>query len=192
MHRTIFVLALGSAVACGGNAASSDYDDPREPSGGAGGLASGGADPTGGAPSGGGGTGGVAPLTGGVPGAGGTIVEEPCEVVPPVKGMTPCDPLDPIATCPEGGACAPYSRFPKEGECGATVYGTYCARAGQATQGEICGSGNGELCAPGYLCVVGATGGPRCAKLCSVFEPDVCPPGLICGETDVLNYGVCY
>lgn len=124
--------------------------------------------------------------------SGGAFVETRCEDLPPEQGRMECDPMDPINTCPlSGTGCYPYARFPRDGECGATIYGSYCVPSGTGDQGAICGVNN-DYCAPGFLCVVGATGGPRCAKLCNVFSPDTCAEGLVCGETDVLDYGVCY
>jgi hypothetical protein len=74
--------------------------------------------------------------------------------------------------------------------CDAESYGALCLPAGSGGQGALCGDGTDD-CAPGYICVIGAHAGKRCAKLCSFAGGDECPLGMICGDTDIEGYGVC-
>jgi len=114
------------------------------------------------------------------PGCDGGVVMPP----PPPE----CDPYDP-ATCPPGAGCYPYAIYP-EGSCGDEVYSTYCAPAGPGMQGDHCLTGTD--CAGGYHCFV--TGeGTQCLLLCDQTRvPPLCPPGRICGGTDLMGYGACY
>lgn len=124
-------------------------------------------------------------------GTGGTPYVEPeCPDVEPVPAELECDPLDPLVGCGDGMGCYPYFDYP-EGDCGAPTFGAYCAFADTGEQGDFCGGTLG-YCAPGYMCVVGAAGGARCVKTCALDGSTECPDGLICGETDVRGYGVCY
>jgi len=152
-----------------------------------------------------GGTGGHA--TGGVPGhmpddTGGTggrlgtggvpYVEPECPDEPPPPVEAECDPLAPAdeAGCAEGWGCYPYLVYPYGEECGFPTFGAVCAPASTGEQGELCGTTN--YCAPGFMCVIGGTAGARCTQICSLTAPSGCPPGLICNETDVVGYGVCF
>lgn len=153
-----------------------------QPGTGGGVPASGGERSTGGQPSGAGGD----PFSG----AGG-FHDIQCPDEPPEETIRECDPFDPYADCDEGQGCYSFATFVAKGPCGSTVYGSYCMEVGPGTQGDLCGAG-GERCAPGFMCVVGGGGGARCARVCNILGGAECPNGLICGETDVQNIGVCY
>lgn len=139
--------------------------------------------------------------TGGAPGTGGTTIatggsepdyEEPdCPDIEPPPPTQECDPLEPAATgCGVGEGCYPYLQYPGGERCGLPQFGSVCAPASTGSQGDSCGDQQG-YCEPGFLCVVGTGGGPRCARLCLTAEP-TCPAGLVCTETDVQGYGVCF
>lgn len=176
-------LLLLSLSACGGSARDIPYDNPRDPSGGSAGAPS---DPSGGTSSGGQGAGGI-PILDGV---GGNFTDLPCPELPPVEDYL-CDPLGPSGQCGVGSKCMPYVVFPSQKVCEAVRYGAFCSDDGVGRQGDEC-STNGDYCADGFLCVVGTGGGARCAKMCDVSSGDGCPAGLLCGETDAQNIGVCY
>lgn len=184
---------LGVFVGCGGTVETLPPDGSGgsasggAPSGGSGGSA------VGGAPAGGTTGVGGAPGTGGSPSSGGTggFADPGCPDVPQPDPYYECDPLDPEVGCGEGYACYPYVSHPYGTGCGTQQFGAVCAPVGTGTHGDFCGDGYGR-CAAGFLCVVGASAGKRCAKLCPLDGPHDCPAGLICGETDVAGYGVCY
>jgi hypothetical protein len=150
--------------------------------------------------SGGRGTGGVPTQppeetggTGGRLGTGGVPYVEPeCPDEPPPPVEAECDPLLPAdeAGCGAGSGCYPYLVYPYGEACGFPTFGALCAPASTGEQGEICGTTN--YCAPGFMCVIGGTAGARCTQICSLMAPSGCPPGLICNETDVVGYGVCF
>lgn len=126
--------------------------------------------------------------SGGVP----PYEENVCPEVPPPTTYHDCDPLNSVDTCPYDQSCLPYIQYPdREDGCGSPGYGEVCWYAGSGAQGELCTS-VGTGCAAGLMCVVGAAGGERCAQICVPGQDGTCPYGLICGETDVLGYGVCY
>jgi hypothetical protein len=170
------------ACACGGTAVDAPYEDPR--------LHSGGSLSTGG--SGGMSTGGRSGV-GGVPdllGVGGTFEDLNCPDLPPEE-IYYCDPVGRTGECGFGYKCSPFIIFPESGECGAIKYGAMCTYSGVGVQGDEC-STNDDFCADGYLCVVGAGGGARCAMMCDLSGGGGCPTGLICGETDAQDIGVCF
>lgn len=179
----ILVLACLASPACGGSVSSSETDlgDDSDDL-----LATGGTTSTGvgGALSTGGeteiGTGGAEPY-----------VEPDCPDEPAPPAYHECDALEPFADCPAGEGCYAYLDYPSGEGCGQPAFGTVCAPASTGVQGDFCGDG-GNYCAPGYLCVVGATGGKRCGQTCEPVADHNCPAGLICGETDVQGYGVCF
>ncbi len=185
---TMVVVAWG-APACGGDVGYvfSETGGADSGSGGAPPRASGGA-ATGGNP--------FIPSTGGqAAGVGGTLpyeeIECPDDVLPPPT-LHECDPFDSEAECYEFEACLPYIIYPDNLDgCGVPGYGEMCVSAGIGQQGALC-SDFGTGCSAGFMCVVGAAGGERCAQICVPGQANACPPGLICGETDVLGYGVCY
>ena len=80
--------------------------------------------------------------------------------------------------------------YPQGEGCGFPTFGAQCAPASTGAQGDMCGMGN--YCEPGFMCVIGATAGARCTQVCSLIEPSGCPQGLVCNETDVVGYGVCF
>jgi hypothetical protein len=126
--------------------------------------------------------------TGGVP----PYEEIECPYVPPPETEHDCDPLDSFAACHSDQSCLPYIVYPeREDGCGSPGYGELCWTAGTGRQGELC-SYYGTGCQAGLMCVVGAAGGQRCALICVPGAENNCPAGLICGETDVRGYGVCY
>lgn len=167
---------------CAGSVETIDAEEESE---------TGGASGSGGYPTGGtGGSGG----TGGIPtsgGSGGTYIEPECPDEPPPPVEADCDAFDPSTGCPEGFGCYPYLDYPFGERCGHARFGTVCAPASTGEQGEFCGDDLG-YCAPGYMCVVGAAGGRRCGQICEPVADHGCPPGLICGETDIAGYGVCF
>ncbi|HET9932587.1 MAG TPA: hypothetical protein VFQ35_17915, partial [Polyangiaceae bacterium] len=86
--------------------------------------------------------------------------------------------------------CYPFVQHPFGNGCDVETYGSVCLPSGSGTQGALCGE-SGVDCAAGYVCVIGAHAGRRCAKLCSFSGPNECPLGMICGDTDIQGYGVC-
>lgn len=141
------------------------------------------------------GSGGRSP-TGGVESTGGLsneYVEPACPDREPPPVEQECDPLEPESEseCRAGYGCYPYLEYPYGEKCGFPQYGAECALASTGAQGDSCGNGYG-YCEPGYMCVVGTGAGARCARLCPLTTPTNCPSGLICTETDVKGYGVCF
>lgn len=175
------LLSLSLLSACSGKVRTIDGPDDETPSGGSGG---GPIDATGGF-----GVGGTGGGTGGMPEDPYIEPECPDEDPPPV--YSECDPFAPESGCLDGDGCYPYLDYPYGEGCGHASYGTICVPASTGEQGEFCGD-NGTYCAPGYMCVVGAAGGKRCGKICQPVKDHGCPDGLICGETDIQGYGVCF
>lgn len=173
-----------TTVACGGTVGGPDGSGGELPSeDGSGGWSSGGSPPRG--------TGGRDVLGSGGEGSGGApYVEEECPDEPPPPTVPECDPMNPKEGCPQGQGCYAYLVYPYGEGCGFPSFGATCAPASTGGQGELCGSGT--YCEPGFMCVIGATAGARCTQVCSLVEPSGCPPGLVCNETDVVGYGVCF
>lgn len=98
-----------------------------------------------------------------------------------------CDPYAPGA-CGPGAACYPVVTYPT-GPCGDEVFLTECWPAGPGGQGDHCVSTFD--CEHGYSCFVTGEGN-QCLQLCdqSGGEPR-CPRGLICGWTDLPEFGAC-
>ncbi len=183
----ISLLVLPGLIGCGGTvterAADDDTGGSSSVSGGSGGLdASGGQPTTGGRWSGG---------SGGVGATGGTYIDPGCPDEEPPPPIVECDPLEPYKDCPSGFGCYPYVSHPYGSGCGFQQFGALCDYAGSGVAGDFCGDEYGN-CAPGYLCVVGAGAGKRCQKLCPLVGDSGCPAGLLCGETDIEGYGVCF
>jgi len=129
-------------------------------------------------------------------GAAGKPIEDP----PPVNTACPPEELPPPSlecdayssnACGAGAGCYPFVEHPDGRGCDAQVYGTICLPAGFGTQGMLCGDDTGDICAPGFVCVVGQLAGKRCAALCDPVGENSCSGGLICGDLDVAGFGVC-
>lgn len=163
--------------ACSGSVETIEAEEVSDSGGSGGTLSTGGTDGSGGAePSG---------------GTGGVYIEPECPDQPPPPVDAECDALDPLSGCEEGFGCYPYLDYPYGEGCGHARFGTVCAPASTGEQGDFCGDELG-YCSPGFLCVVGAAGGRRCGKICEPVADHGCPDGLICGETDIAGYGVCF
>jgi hypothetical protein len=192
-HRFLSVCWFGGLVACGGNAESNGSSGGTASS--SGGAAAGGSvGPKGGAPSGGASQGGATSKGGASGGgaSGGSVpwVDPNCPTVDPPPPIVECDPFGSFSRCPSGSACYPYVQHPFGEGCDTETYGALCLPAGSGTQGALCGDGQSD-CAAGYICVIGAHAGARCAKLCAFAGGNECPLGMICGDTDIEGYGVC-
>lgn len=98
-----------------------------------------------------------------------------------------CDPWEPLS-CGVGAACYPMVSYPA-GPCGNEVFVTACAPSGGGSQGAHCFSSFD--CAHGFSCFVTGEGN-QCLQLCDQGggEPR-CPRGLICGWTDLPEFGAC-
>jgi hypothetical protein len=184
------------AVACGGAVETTHEGAGGDAGGGAGG--SGGVGATGG--SGGSGATGASGGTGGSGGSGGSPVDSGADAEPdnyvdpgcpdaePPPVMRECEPFQTPTGCFSGEGCYPFVQYPTE-PCGQEQYGTYCAWAGSATQGEPCGGAT--QCAANHVCVI--TGqGTQCVQLCPLVGDDGCPPGLFCVPVDVEGIGGCF
>jgi hypothetical protein len=117
-------------------------------------------------------------------------VDPGCPDAEPPPPQNECDPLAEETGCDAGFACYPGLDRPFGDGCEFEVFGSSCLPPGTATQGERCGN-EFEWCAAQHICVVGASVGPRCARLCDPTSLNTCPNGLICGLVDVEGYGVC-
>lgn len=139
-----------------------------------------------------GGAGGGQSSGGGETASGGSSYVEPeCPDEEPPPIMQECDPLAPEDECGNGRGCYPYIQYPAGERCGFAQFGARCVFASSGAQGDTCGGTTQRYCEPGFLCVVGAGGGARCARICSPGITD-CSDGLICTETDVKGFGVCF
>jgi hypothetical protein len=177
---------LSWVVGCGGATTHSDEDPSSGASAGKpsnrGGFASGGSTGTAG--------------TRNTAGSAGKPVKEP----PPVNIACPPEELPPPSlecdvqvpgSCGPGLGCYPFVEHPEGLGCDAQLYGTICLSSGVGTQGAVCGDETNDICAPGFVCVVGQRAGKRCAALCDPQGEDTCTGGLICGDLDVAGFGVC-
>ncbi len=130
--------------------------------------------------------------TGGQAATGGTVYVEPqCPDEPPPPIEKECEPLAEETGCDGGRGCFPYLIYPNGEDCGDPQFGAVCAFGGSSRQGEPCADGRNS-CAPGFMCILGASGGTRCAQICKPAADHMCPAGYVCGITDVRGYGVCY
>jgi hypothetical protein len=180
----VFATAL-LAASCGGQSTVVPGDDDDGGTGGTGGSRGGGA-----GRGGSGGTGGGSAATGGTAGTDQPIDEPGCPDASAPEGFVECDVFGVGADCPVGFGCYPYITHPFGEGCDQQSFGALCAPAGSGTQGAFC-DGGANICAPGFLCVVGAQPGKRCMRMCPLDGSAECAPGLICGKTDALGVGVC-
>jgi len=117
-------------------------------------------------------------------------VDPGCPEMDPPPPQFECDALAEFNECEDGFACYPWVDRPFGDGCEFEVFGSSCLPAGTGEQGSRCGSAY-EWCAAGHICVVGASAGARCARLCDPSSPNTCPNGLVCGLVDVEGFGVC-
>lgn len=181
-------LAVGLLVAsCGGQSTVIPGEPSGETagSGGAGGSRGGSAGRAG-SSSGAGGGSAATDGTAGEP----VFIDPGCPDAAAPEGFVECDVFGTGADCPSGFGCYPYITHPFGEGCDQQSFGAVCAPAGPGTQGAFC-DGGANICAPGYLCVVGAQAGKRCMRICPVDGSAQCAPGLICGKTDAHGIGVC-
>lgn len=181
---------LAAALGCGG-ATEHNTDDPMpgggttsQPGGGAAGNATGGVNGVAGKPSAAGSAGKPLPNP---------TEPDPVDTACPMEELPPptiqCDAFS-ASSCGAGLGCYPFVTHPGGSGCGAQQYGTACLPAGSGKQGDRCGDDTGDICASGYVCVVGQRAGKRCAALCRPGS-EQCPGGLICSDLDVEGFGVC-
>lgn len=117
-------------------------------------------------------------------------VDPGCPDMEPPPPQNDCDPLAPMSVCDPGLACYPWVDRPFGDGCEFEVFGATCLPPGPGVQGARCGD-DFDWCAAGHICVVGASAGARCARLCDPTASNSCPNGLLCGLVDVEGYGVC-
>jgi hypothetical protein len=120
-------------------------------------------------------------------------VDPGCETDPPEPWQGhvewSCDPYTNEGCNVEAGeACYAYIVYPTD-PCTEEQYGSECAVEGPAGQGDHC-EGTTD-CQAGYSCFVTGEGN-QCLALCAILggEPQ-CPPGLVCGWTDIPEVGAC-
>jgi hypothetical protein len=116
----------------------------------------------------------------------GVFTDPVCPNPPPPTTDMQCDLVAQTGCGPDEG-CYAYIGYPS-GYCDPEVYGSRCAPAGTAGQGELCGGEEG--CLPGYSCVISGSG-TVCAKQCDFGQTTQCPEGKVCEPTDLPTTGVC-
>lgn len=186
-RAAVAALVAGLLVAsCGGQSTviPGDHGEETAGSGGSAGSRGGGTGRGGSS-----GTGGSSAATGGMAGEP-VFIDPGCPDAAAPEGFVECDVFGTGADCPSGFGCYPYITHPFGEGCDQQSFGAVCAPAGPGTQGAFC-DGGANICAPGYLCVVGAQAGKRCMRICPLDGSAQCAPGLICGKTDAHGIGVC-
>jgi len=101
-----------------------------------------------------------------------------------------CNVFDAVSACPAGLACKPYIDHPYGDGCDQQVFNMRCTMPGSGQQGDPCGSGMAD-CGDGFICVIGASHGARCLRMCPLDGTVRCPSGYVCGPTDADGIGVC-
>jgi hypothetical protein len=141
--------------------------------------------------------GGSAGLGGGNGGKGGTgvageppFVDPGCPDIPPPEPVLECDVFDTGSPRGEGFACKPQLEHPFGSGCDQQVLHMRCVLPGTGQQGDSCENGMSE-CADGFICVVGASHGAKCLRMCAPAAAAECPTGYVCGPTDAIGIGVC-
>lgn len=184
------VFATGLVVASCGGQSTVIPGGPGDETGGTGAIdsgARGGSSGRGGST----GSGGSSAATGGTAGTDEPPFVDPgCPDAAAPEGFVECDVFGSSDDCPSGLGCYPYITHPFGEGCDQQSFGAVCAPAGNGTQGAFC-DGGANICAPGYLCVVGAQAGKRCMRICPLDGSAQCAPGLICAKTDAHGIGVC-
>ncbi len=105
------------------------------------------------------------------------------------SGTTECSVFD-MGSCAPGLACKPDVEHPYGTGCDQQVISMLCVVAGSGQQGDSCENGMSD-CGDGFLCVLGASHGPRCLRMCPLDGSTRCPSGYVCGPTDADGIGVC-
>jgi hypothetical protein len=101
-----------------------------------------------------------------------------------------CNVFDAVSACPAGFACKPDIEHPYGDGCDQQVFNMRCVTPGSGQQGDACGSGMAD-CGDGFICVIGASHGARCLRMCPLDGSVRCPSGYVCGPTDADGIGVC-
>jgi hypothetical protein len=130
---------------------------------------------------------------GGGSGAGGgdTPYQDPgCPDAAAPPATIECNVFDAVSTCPAGFACKPDIEHPYGDGCDQQVFNMRCTTPGSGQQGDACG-GDTNGCAEGFICVIGASHGARCLRMCPLDGTVRCPSGYVCGPTDADGIGVC-
>jgi hypothetical protein len=187
----IAVAALGACVAsaCGGKSTVVSDDDT------AGAPASAGRGGGAGHAAGRGGSGGsgTKPGKAGSTGTGGTDApyDDPgCPDAAAPPAVVECGVFDAVSACAPGLTCKPDIEHPFGSGCDQEVFNMRCVMPGSGQQGDGCGNGMSD-CADGFLCIVGASQGARCLRMCPLDGSTRCPSGYVCGPTDADGIGVC-
>ncbi|HTQ05881.1 MAG TPA: hypothetical protein VMI54_18600 [Polyangiaceae bacterium] len=101
-----------------------------------------------------------------------------------------CSVFDATSSCPAGLGCKPDVEHPYGTGCDQEVLNLRCVMSGPGQQGDACDGGMSD-CADGLICVVGASHGARCLRMCPLDGSTRCPSGYVCGPTDADGIGVC-
>jgi hypothetical protein len=190
---SLLVFAAAVANACAGRSTSVTSDDDTQN----GAAARGGNGGRGGAAGGGGsmqlaGRGGTGATAGAATGGTGDVPYEdpgcPDAAAPPA--IVECNVFDAVSACAAGLACKPEIDHPYGSGCDQEVFNMRCEPPGIGQQGAPCGSGMSD-CAEGFICVLGASHGAVCLRMCPLDGSTRCPSGYICGPTDADGIGVC-
>lgn len=186
------MLAALVAAACAGRSTVRGDDDEvagntaRAGRGGSGGQAGRGAGRAG--------TGSIARSgAGGSGGSGGTdtpYVDPGCPDAAAPPATVECNVFDTVSSCPAGTGCKPDIEHPYGDGCDQQVFNMRCVTPGSGQQGDGCGDGMSD-CADGFICVIGASHGARCLRMCPLDGSVRCPSGYVCGPTDADGIGVC-
>lgn len=138
------------------------------------------------------GRGGVGGTAGSATGGTGDVpyVDPGCPDAAAPPGVMECNVFDAVSTCGAGLACKPDIDHPYGSGCDQQVFNLRCVFPGTGEQGAACGNGMAD-CAAGFICVVGASHGARCLKMCPLDGSTECPSGYVCGPTDADGIGVC-
>jgi hypothetical protein len=191
-RRLAWLAALGLllASACSGRStvvAGADDDQAGPPSSGTGGKGGSGGHA-------GAGVAGMAAGRGGSAGTGGTgdvpYNDPGCPDAAAPSPVVECNVFDAVSACGTGLACKPDIEHPFGSGCDQQVINMRCVPAGSGLQGDPCDGGM-ATCGDGFLCVIGASHGPRCLRMCPLDGSTPCPSGYICGPTDADGIGVC-
>lgn len=189
--RSFTFVALVAAACAGHSTVRSDDDATGGAEAQAGRIGSGG---QAGRAAGGAGTGSI--VSGGKGGSAGTSdsdmpYHDPgCPDAAAPAATVECNVFDSVSGCPAGFACKPDVEHPYGDGCDQEVLNMRCSMPGAGQQGDSCENGMSD-CADGFICVLGASHGARCLRMCPLDGSTRCPAGYVCGPTDADGIGVC-